>query len=166
VRCGLSSSSGDDLCSPPDIQLWSWVFAVLVYWGLVTLPHTLSLGQGQRSLSWPPAASVLRWFADCFSSLQFRLALDVAHWLRRWALWTATCSISGCSLSPTCCQPFCLSSFCLLKVHVEISNLLLLLPSPVHLQNPTHSAACSFSVPYLLFSFLFFVCLVFFVCVV
>jgi hypothetical protein len=38
------------------------------------------------------------------------LTLDVAHWLRRWALWTSTCSISGSSLSPNPCQPFCLSS--------------------------------------------------------
>jgi hypothetical protein len=42
--------------------------------------------------------------------------LDVAHWLRRLALWADTYPISG-SLSPTCCWPFCLSSLCLLKVH-------------------------------------------------
>jgi hypothetical protein len=30
----LSSGSGDQLCNPPAILLWSWVFTVLVYWGL------------------------------------------------------------------------------------------------------------------------------------
>jgi hypothetical protein len=49
---------------------------------------------------------------------------------------------------------FCLSSLCLLKVLVEISSLLLP-PSPVHLQHPASSAACSFSVPCLLFRFFF-----------
>jgi hypothetical protein len=40
-----------------------------MYWfsgGLFLLPHPLSLGQGQRSVSWLPAVSVLCWFADCF----------------------------------------------------------------------------------------------------
>jgi hypothetical protein len=57
---------------------------VLDYWGLVCLPHPLSLGQGHWSVSWPPAVSMLWWFADCFSILQGCLTLDVAHWLRRW----------------------------------------------------------------------------------
>jgi hypothetical protein len=71
-----------------------------------------------------PAVSVLWWLADCFSILSCCLTLDVAHWLRRWILWTSTCPISGSSLPPTRCQPFCLSSLCLLKVGVEISSLL------------------------------------------
>jgi hypothetical protein len=68
------------------------------------------LGQGQWSVSWPPAVSVLWWFAVCVSILQCHLTLDVAHWLRRWALWTATCPISGRGLSPTSCWPSYLSS--------------------------------------------------------
>jgi hypothetical protein len=56
---------------------------VLVYWGLVSLPHALSLGQGQRSVSQLLVVIVLCWFADCFSILQHLLTLDVAHWLRR-----------------------------------------------------------------------------------
>jgi hypothetical protein len=116
------------------------------------LPHTLSLGQGQKSISQLSAVSILCWFADFFPILQHRLTLDVAHWLRRWALWTAICLISGSSLSPIHCRPFCLSSHCLLKVHAEISSLLLP-PSPVHPEHPIHSAACSFSVPCLLFNF-------------
>jgi hypothetical protein len=70
---------------------------------------------------------VLCWFADCFSILQHHLTLDVAYWLRRWALWTTICPISGSSLSPTHCWPFCLSSLCLLKVRAEINSC----PSPL-----------------------------------
>jgi hypothetical protein len=142
-------------CGSPAILLWSWVFAVLVYWGLVSLPHPLSLGQVQRSVSQLPAVSVLWWFTECFSILQCHLALDVAQWLRRWALWTAIFPISGRSLSPAHCRPFCLSSLCLLKVCMEISSLPLP-PSPVHSEHPAPSAACSFSVPCLLFCFSFF----------
>jgi hypothetical protein len=125
VRCGLSSGSGDQLCGPLAILLWSWVLAVLVYWGLVTLPCTLSLGQGQRSISQLSAVSILCWFVDCFSILQHCLALDVAHWFRRWVLWTAICHISGSSSSSACCQPVCLFTLCLLKVCTENSSLTL-----------------------------------------
>jgi hypothetical protein len=52
------------------------------------------------------------------------------------------------------CQPVYLSRLCLLKVPTEISSFLLP-PSPVCSENPTLSAACSFSVPCLLFSFCF-----------
>jgi hypothetical protein len=83
------------------------------------------------------------------------LTLDVSHWLRRWALWTTTYPISVSSLSPAPCQLFCLSRLCLLRVRVEISSLHLPL-SLVHLQLPNPYAACSFSVPCLLFSFVFF----------
>jgi hypothetical protein len=44
---------------------------------------------------------------------------------------------------PAPCQPFCLSSLCLLKVHTEISSLLLP-PSSVHLQHPTPLLCVSF----------------------
>jgi hypothetical protein len=90
----------------------------------LSLPCPLSLGQGRWSISRPPGFSVLWWFADYFSILRYCLTLDVAHWLRRWTLWTATCLISGSSLLTTSCWPFCLSSLCLLKVPVEISSLL------------------------------------------
>jgi hypothetical protein len=59
---------------------WRWVFSVFVYWGLVSLLHPLSHGQGQRSVSWLPPANVLYWFADCLSIWQCCLTLDVAHW--------------------------------------------------------------------------------------
>jgi hypothetical protein len=105
----------NQLCSPPAVLLWSWVFTVLDYWGLVSLPYPLSLGQGQWSITWPPTVSVSWWFADYFSILQCSLILDVAHWLSRWALWTITCPASGSSLSPASCWPLCLSILCLLK---------------------------------------------------
>jgi hypothetical protein len=89
VRCGSLSlyvvhRFRNHLCSPPAVLFWSWVFTVLVYWGPVFLPCPLPLGQCQWSISWPPAVSVLWWFADCFSILQCCLTLDVTHWLRRW----------------------------------------------------------------------------------
>jgi hypothetical protein len=52
---------------------------------------------------------MLWWFTVCFSILQGLLTLGVAHWLRRWALWSSTCPTSGNGLSPICCQPSCLS---------------------------------------------------------
>jgi hypothetical protein len=73
-------------CNPPAILLWSWVFTVLICWGLVSLPLPLPLGQGQWSISQPPDVSMLWWFSDCFSTLQCHLTLDVTHWLRRWVL--------------------------------------------------------------------------------
>jgi hypothetical protein len=151
----LSSGSGDQLCGTPAILLWSWVLTVLVYWGLVTLPHTLSLGQGQRSVCQLSAVNVLWWFVDHFSILWHHLTLDVADWFRRQALWTTICSISGSSSSPTHCQPVCLSRLCLLKVCMKISSLPFL-SSLVHSVYPAPSAACSFSVPCLLFSIFFF----------
>jgi hypothetical protein len=106
----LSSGSGDHLCSPPAVLLWRWLFTVLVYWGLVSLPLPLSLGQGQWSISWPLAVSGLCWLAVCFSILQTRLTLGVAHWLRRWAFWLATCPTSSSGLSPAHYWPSCLPS--------------------------------------------------------
>jgi hypothetical protein len=114
----------NQLCSPPAVLLWSWVHCA---WLLRAhfFALSLSLGQGQWSISKPPAISMLWWFADYFSILQCHLTLDVSHWFMRCSLWTATCPISGSNLSPNHCRPFCLSSLCLLKVHMEISSLLL-----------------------------------------
>jgi hypothetical protein len=75
----LSSGSGYQFCSPSAVLLWSWLFAVLIYWRLVSLPHPLSLRQGQWSISQPPAVS-LWWFTVC----QFCRAL----WL--WVLLTGS----------------------------------------------------------------------------
>jgi hypothetical protein len=97
---------------------------VLVYCRLVSLPCALSLGQGQRSISWLSAVSMLCWFADCFSVLQRHLTLDITHLIWRFAFWFAICPVSGSGLSPAHCHPFCLSSLYLLKVHAEINSLL------------------------------------------
>jgi hypothetical protein len=69
VGCGSLNlyvvlSFQNQLYSPPAVLLWSWVFTVLDYWGLVSLPRPFSLRQGQWSVSWPPAFNVLWWFAD------------------------------------------------------------------------------------------------------
>jgi hypothetical protein len=146
VECGTLSlyvvlRFQNQLCSPPAVLLWSWVFGVLVYWGLVSLPHPLSVRQGQWSIIQPSAVSMLWWFADYFSILHCCLTLDVVHWLKRWALWTTTCPISGSGLSLVHCQPFFLSSLCLLKFCMEISSLLFPL-SLVHFQKLWPSVVC------------------------
>jgi hypothetical protein len=151
----LSSGSRDQFCVPLAILIWSCVLAVLAYWGLVTLSHSLSLGQGQRSISQLSAVSVLCMFVDYFSILLCHLTLDVSHWFKRQALWNTICPISGSGSSPAHCQPICLSRFCLLKVHMEISSFPPP-PSPVRSVHPAPSAVCSFSVSCLLFRFFFF----------
>jgi hypothetical protein len=150
VRFVLSSGSRDQLCDPLAVLLRSCVFTVLVYWGLVSLPHALSLGQGQWFVIWLCAVSMLCWFINCFSTLQCCLTLDVAYWLRWWSLWTAVCPISDSGLSPAHCLPFCLSSVCLLDQLLD----------PPHfstaLRVPGPLCCMSFLVPCLLFSFFFF----------
>jgi hypothetical protein len=126
--------------------------------GLVSLPCPLSLGQGQWSVRRLPAVSMLWWFADCFSILQCHLTLDVAHWLKRWALWTATCFISCSGLSPARCWSFWLSSLCLLKVHTEIRSLPLPPFSGVFLATPPLCCVLVLSSLFIVQVFLF-VCL-------
>jgi hypothetical protein len=55
----------NQLCRSPAVLLWSWVFTVFDYWGLVSLACPFSLGQSQWSISWPPAVSVLIVFQFC-----------------------------------------------------------------------------------------------------
>jgi hypothetical protein len=104
--CCLVSFSPSEvwqLCSLLVVLLWSWIISVLVYEGLVSLPHPLSLGQGQSqwSVSW-----LLWWFAVCSSILQSRLTVHAQ------GLGPVVCHLlpfptSGSSLSPTCSQPSC-----------------------------------------------------------
>jgi hypothetical protein len=155
----------------------SEVWLVLRFWGSAlwpTIHPAVVLGFGCFGLLWASffalpsfsgAKSEIRQqatccqcvllFADCFSILQLCLTLDVAHWLRRWALCTAIYLTSGTVLSPTHSQPFCLSSLCLLKVCVEISPLLSPLLWCAQSTPPSLLCECSFSVPCLLFSFFF-----------
>jgi hypothetical protein len=100
MRCDSVSLSAvlmfrNQLCNLAAILLYSWVFPVFVYWGLVSLPWLLFLEQGQWFFYRPPAVNMLWWFAVYFSILLCHLTFNVVHWLRRWALWTATCPISG-----------------------------------------------------------------------
>jgi hypothetical protein len=85
---------------------------------------------------------MLCWFVDCFSILWHCFTLDVAHWFRRQALWTAICPISGSGSPPAYCQSICLSRLCLLKVPMGIRSLPFPL-SPVLSVHPAPSAACS-----------------------
>jgi hypothetical protein len=123
----LPSGSGDHFCSLLVALLWKWLFTVLVYWdfhagGLVLCSAPFLWGRFSVP-SAPSAVSVLWWFAVCFSVLWDSLALGVAHWLKRWTLWSTTCPASERGLLPTHSPPSCLSSVCLLKVWVEISSL-------------------------------------------
>jgi hypothetical protein len=63
------------------------------------------------------------------------LTLGVAHWLRRWPLWSTTCPTSGSGLSPTQFLSFCLSMLYSLIFHTAISSLPLS-PSLVCFQQP------------------------------
>jgi hypothetical protein len=119
VGCGSLSLYVDlrfwnQVCSPPAVLPWSWVFTVLDYWCLFLCFTPFVWSKLSDLSAGPPVGSMLRWFADYFSILQCPLSLDVPQWLRRWALWTTACPISGSGLSFACCQPFCLCSLCLL----------------------------------------------------
>jgi hypothetical protein len=149
----LPSGFRVQLCSPPAILLWSWVFAVLVYWGLLSLPRLLSLGQGQWSVSQPLAVSMLWWFADCFLLLQCRLI---------WMLLTG----SGDELCGPLPALFQAAAYHLPAVGPSAFPVFIywnfmrrsapcLPASPMCLLHPTSSVVCSFSVPCLLFSFFF-----------
>jgi hypothetical protein len=101
---------------------------------------------------------MLLWFGHSFSIFQCHLTLDVAHWLKRWALLTSICPVLSSSLSPTCCCPSYHSSLCSLKVRVEISSL----PLPL---SPMCTAPCPLCCIFLLsslfiiqFLFIYFFC--------
>jgi hypothetical protein len=70
----------NQLWSPPVVLLWSWVFTVLGYWGLASLPRPLSLGQGQWSISQP--------LAVCFDGLLIIFQFCCVVWL--WMLLTGS----------------------------------------------------------------------------
>jgi hypothetical protein len=45
MRCGLSPVSEDQFYSSPAVLIWSWVFAVLVYWDLFLCPALFLWGK-------------------------------------------------------------------------------------------------------------------------
>jgi hypothetical protein len=146
----LSSGSREQICSPPAILLWSWVFAVLVYWGLVSLSHSLSLGQGQRSSD----GSLL---SACYSGLLTVFQFCSVIWL--WMLLAGSgdelCGLLSAlfqsaayhlpSIGPSSFPVFVYWTF------PWRSALCYSPPFLVHLQHPVPCAACSFSVLCLLF---------------
>jgi hypothetical protein len=81
VRCGFFSVSREQLFGPPAILLWTWVFSVLLYWALVSLPLSLSLGQGRRSVN-QLSASV------CYAGLLIVFQFWNINWL--WLLLTGS----------------------------------------------------------------------------
>jgi hypothetical protein len=85
----------------------------------------------------------------CYDSLLFifqfcrgSLTLGVAHWLRRWTLWSTTCPALGSGLLPTHSWPSCLSGICLLIVLTDIISWALPL-SPVHFQLSCPLCCCN-----------------------
>jgi hypothetical protein len=119
----LSSGSGDQLHSPPADLLWSWLFTVLVYWGLVSLPCPFSLGQVSDS-----SAALL--LSPCCDGLLFVFQFCRAVWL--WVLLTGS-GDKLCGPLPALLQAVAyhlpavglpaFPAICLLKVQVEISSL-------------------------------------------
>jgi hypothetical protein len=63
--------------------LWSCYFAVLFYWGLVSLAQVLFRGARSEIHQLALCCQHDMLFTECFSILQHCLTLDVAHWLRR-----------------------------------------------------------------------------------
>jgi hypothetical protein len=96
--CCPQSGSEDQLCIPPAVLLWSWIFAVLFYWGLVSLSCPISLGQGQWSVSQLLCCQHI--VMVCCLFLNPAEQSDFG-----------CCSLAQeISLSPACCRPSCLSS--------------------------------------------------------
>jgi hypothetical protein len=56
----LSSDSAEQLCGPSAVLLCSWVFAVFVYWGIVSLPCLFLWGKVRV----PSADSLLSAYYD------------------------------------------------------------------------------------------------------
>jgi hypothetical protein len=80
----------------------------------------------------------------CWYLRSSSVVVSPGGWVRRQALWTTICPISGGGSSPAYCQTVCLSRLWLLKVHAEFSSLLLPC-SPVRRVPSAPSAVCLFS---------------------
>jgi hypothetical protein len=128
----------NQLCSPPSVLLWSWVFTALDYWGLVSLPCPLSLGQGQWSDS-PPLLST------CCDGLLIIFQFCSVVWL--WLLLSGSrdellellpALIQAAAYHPPAITPSAFPSF---VYWLEISSLLLL-PSLVIFPQLRSSAVC------------------------
>jgi hypothetical protein len=91
--CILSSGSKEQLCSPSIILFWSWVFAVLIYWGLF-----LSLAPFLWcKVSYLSASSLL---SACYDGLLIFFQFCSIVWL--WMF--LTCSDEFCGLLPSLFQ--------------------------------------------------------------
>jgi hypothetical protein len=115
---------GAQFCSPLAALLWRWLFVWISALGAYFFALPPFSGADSVFCQCSPPPSV------CYDSLLFvfsvllgSLTLGAAHWLRRWAVWSATCRASGSGLLPTCSWPSYLSSICLMIVHTEISSL-------------------------------------------
>jgi hypothetical protein len=134
-RSALQSTS----CNALEVAFHYACLLGFLGWGLISLSCPISLRQGQFSISLPTAVRVSWWFALYFSILRDSLPLGVAHWLRRWALWSATCSALGSGFLPTALG---LPAF-LVFVYWQFMLKLVPCPSPI--------LQCSFQPPLLLY---------------
>jgi hypothetical protein len=113
----LSSGSGDQLCSLPAVVLWSWVFAVLVCWGLISLPCPFLWGK----VSYPSAGPLLSVCCDVLLIFfNFAVSFDfgccsldqemsfVDHYQLYFRKWLITCLLSAVLPS----QPLLTESSC------------------------------------------------------
>jgi hypothetical protein len=105
-------------------------------WGLISLPHPLSLGQAQCSVS--PLC------CQCYESSLLVVLFCEAVWL--WVLLTGSgddlCDLLPALLHGLAPLPSCLFSFCLLIVCTEINSLLLPL-SLVYFQHSWFLCCCA-----------------------
>jgi hypothetical protein len=141
--CIWPPGSGDQLCDPLPSLIWRWLLAIFVYWDFWAGNLFLWLAP----FLWGGLCSTHPFLCLCFiivhfwfSVLQCSSVLDAALWLRRSALWCATCPALGSGLSAAHSQSsvplLCLFTF------AQISSLPLPL-SPLQFQHSITSSHCS-----------------------
>jgi hypothetical protein len=107
----LFSGSGGQLCSPPAVLFWRWLFTVLVYWRLLSLPCSLFLGPSPCCQHVVMVFCLFFNFVEPFDFGCCSLAQEISFvvmflpYFRQW-------------LITSCCF-----SSCLLRVPIEISSL-------------------------------------------
>jgi hypothetical protein len=153
--CILSSGSGKKLCSPPAILLWTWVFAMLVYWGacfFASPPFS-----GARSDICQPAPCCQHVMLVCWLFFTFAALFDFGccslaqemsfadHYLVYFRQRLITHLLSTLLYFPS-----------LFTKSYRGEQLLAPPPFSDALRAPRPSAVCSFSVLCLLFSWFFF----------
>jgi hypothetical protein len=134
--CMLSSGFGYHLCSPPPIMLCTWIFAVLVYWGLILYIAPFLWGKVSDSSAWH--------YDDLL--IIFQLCNVVWLWMLLTGSWDELCGrlpslFQATAYHQSAVCPSAFPAIFLLKVCLEISSFLFPL-SLVCWQHPTPSSVC------------------------